>query len=125
MGLEFNNETCSGCKACELVCSLQNLEVVNPSQALLTVYGKFPRPGKYFVDICDQCGECANACPQDAIVLKKSTYRINRKKCDACMACVDACPKKLVIVADDGLPYKCINCKQCAEVCPRDALTFN
>jgi len=106
MGLEFNNETCSGCKACELVCSLQNLKVINPSKAFLTVYGKFPVPGKYFVDICDQCGECAKACPQDAIQLKGETYRIDRKKCDACLKCVDACPKNLVTVADDGLPYK-------------------
>lgn len=125
MGLEFNNETCSGCKACELVCSLQNLQVINPSKALLTVYGKFPVPGKYFVELCDQCGDCAEACPQDAIQLKKYTYRIDRKKCDGCMECVDACPKNVMSVSDDGLPYKCINCRQCAEVCPRDALTFH
>ena len=125
MGLAYNNETCSGCKACELVCSLQNLKVVNPSQALLTVYGKFPVPGKYYANICDQCGDCAVACPEDAIILKGMTYRIDRKKCTACMDCVDACPKHVVKISDDGLPYKCINCRQCADVCPRDALTFN
>ena len=59
--------------------------MINPSKALLTVYGKFPVPGKYFVEICDQCGDCARACPQDAIQLKGSTYRIDRKKCDACL----------------------------------------
>jgi anaerobic carbon-monoxide dehydrogenase iron sulfur subunit len=125
MGLSFNSETCSGCKACELVCSLQNLQVINPSKAFLTVKGKFPVPGKYFVDICDQCGDCAKACPRDAIKLKGSTYRIDRKKCDACLECVDACLKNLVTVSDDGLPYKCIDCRQCAKVCPRDALTFH
>ena len=123
MGLEFNNETCSGCKACELVCSLQNLKKVNPSKALLNVYGKFPVPGKYFVDICDQCGECAKACPKDAITLKGSTYRINRKVCDNCLECVAVCPVNVIKVDDDGTPYKCINCKQCAEVCPRDVAT--
>lgn len=124
MGLEFNNDTCSGCKACELVCSLQNLKVVNPSKALLTVHGKFPVPGKYFVDICDQCGECARACPRDAIQLRKGAYRIDRNLCDACLACVDACPLHLVKVSDNGLPYKCIHCGQCVKVCPRDALRF-
>ncbi|SMC64779.1 Fe-S-cluster-containing hydrogenase component 2 [Desulfocicer vacuolatum DSM 3385] len=124
MGLIFNNETCSGCKACELVCTLQNLKEINPSKAMLHVYGKFPDPGKYYVDICDQCGACAEACPQDAIELKGQTYRINKDKCDKCMACVPACPVNLVKVDDDGYPYKCINCKQCVTVCPRDALTF-
>ncbi len=124
MGLKFNNETCSGCKACELVCTLQNLKEINPSRALLNVHGKFPVPGKYFVDICNQCGDCAKACPLGAIELKGQTYRINKSKCDKCMACVAACPVSLVKVDDEGFPYKCINCKQCVSVCPRDALTF-
>ena len=125
MGLSFRQETCSGCKACELVCSLQNLNVVNPSKALLGVHGKFPVPGKYTMDLCDQCGDCAAACPNEAITLKAGAYGIDRDRCDGCMACVDACPRHLVKIGDDNLPYKCINCRQCVEVCPRDALSFN
>jgi len=124
MGLQFNNETCSGCKACTLVCALQNLNIINPSKACLNVYGKFPAPGKYFVDICDQCGTCAEVCPQEAIKLKAGAYRIDRSLCDNCLICVDACPVHVIKVDDKNNPHKCINCKQCAEVCPRDALTF-
>lgn len=82
-------------------------------------------PGKYFVDICSQCGACAEACTKGAIRLKGATYRIDRKRCDNCLECLAACPVHLIKVDDDGTPYKCINCKQCAEVCPRDALTFS
>jgi anaerobic carbon-monoxide dehydrogenase iron sulfur subunit len=125
MRLSFNHETCSGCRTCELVCSLQNLKIINPSKAMLRVTAQFPEPGRYDVHICDQCGECADACPTGAIHLVKGTWRIDMKKCDGCLACVPACPNDVVKVDDDGMPYKCINCRQCVEVCPRDALSLN
>lgn len=124
MHLVFNSDTCSGCKACELVCTLQNFKEINPAKARLHVHGEFPAPGKYVMDLCDQCGACAEACPLDAIVLKGSTYRIKPDLCDHCMACVPACPNNVMKVDDEGLPYKCINCRQCVEICPRDALSM-
>jgi Fe-S-cluster-containing hydrogenase component 2 len=125
MTLSFNYETCSGCRTCELVCSLQNMKIINPSKAMLRVTAQFPEPGRYDVKICNQCGECAEACPTGAIHRVKGTWRIDMKKCDGCLACVSACPEGVMMVNDDGMPYKCINCRQCVEVCPRDALSFN
>lgn len=124
MGLKFIDDRCSGCRACELICTLQNFKVVNPVKAMLRVRGEFPVPGKFIVDVCDQCGECANACPNEAIILKGGAYRIIKENCDQCMACVDACRLKLVKVDNSGFPYKCVNCKQCVTICPRDALVF-
>jgi ferredoxin len=107
------------------VCSLQNFKLINPSKAMLRVTAQFPEPGRYDVKICNQCGECAEACPTGAIHLVKGTWRIDMKKCDGCLACVSVCPENVMMVNDDGMPYKCINCRQCADVCPRDALSFN
>ena len=124
MRLSHNSETCSGCKACQLVCALQNLKEINPAKAALNVRGRFPAPGRYYADLCTQCGECAKACPAEAIALKAGAYRISRKNCDRCLACVDSCPAGLIKVTEEGYPYKCINCRQCVEICPRDALAL-
>jgi pyruvate formate lyase activating enzyme len=39
---------------------------------------------------CQQCFQCASACPQDAIL--KQGYRIDHQRCTLCLACVEACP---------------------------------
>ncbi|NYB74154.1 4Fe-4S binding protein [Sedimentibacter hydroxybenzoicus DSM 7310] len=125
MTLRFENETCSGCKACQLVCTLHNFKEINPSKAMLNVHGRFPAPGKYHVDVCNQCGECAEACPAEAIKFKDGTYIIDYDICIECLICVDACPTNVMKVnKEDNTPYKCNNCRQCVEICPRDALIF-
>jgi len=92
---------------------------------MLNVYGKFPDPGKYYVDYCNQCGECAKACPVGAIKLLGNTYIIDKEQCIGCLVCVDVCPSKVMKVNnEDNTPYKCNDCKQCVEVCPRNALIF-
>ena len=121
MPLYFNSETCSGCKACQLVCALFNFKESNPNKALLNTYGKFPIPGKYYVDYCDQCGKCAVVCPVDAIREENGVYSINEKQCVVCGVCVNECPKKVMRIFDNLL-RKCTDCGECAALCPRDAL---
>jgi len=41
---------------------------------------------------CEGCGECAQACPGDAIDLVDGRVTIDRARCDLCMDCVEACP---------------------------------
>jgi pyruvate formate lyase activating enzyme len=41
---------------------------------------------------CEGCGECAQACPREAIHLVEGLATIDRAKCDLCMDCVEACP---------------------------------
>ena len=125
MTLKFNPETCSGCEACQLVCTLHNFKETNPWKAMLRVSGKFPVPGKYHVDVCNQCGECAKVCPVDAISLTGDTYFIDYDLCISCFACVDACPSNVMMVdKEKDIPYKCNDCQQCVEICPRGALSF-
>lgn len=122
MPLQFNNETCSGCKTCSLVCTLSKFKISTPSLAFLNVYGKFPAPGKYYVDYCDQCGKCAEVCPAGAIEATNGIYIIDPEACIGCQLCLDACPYHVMRFVD-GIAQKCNDCGQCAEICPRNALS--
>jgi len=115
---------CSGCSTCRLACALENHRRVNPALAVLRIEGRFPAPGDYRIHLCDQCGQCAEVCPVDAIQPDEAgVYRIDEDLCTSCMECLDACPYH-VIVEDrrTGMPLKCTLCGACAESCPRDAL---
>jgi Fe-S-cluster-containing hydrogenase component 2 len=124
MPLNYNNETCSGCKACQLICALYNFSESNPSKALLNIFGKFPAPGKYYAELCTQCGACADVCPVDAICNEDGIYTISAEDCVSCGICVDACPQKVIRLIDN-LPHKCTECGECATICPRDAIIFS
>ncbi|MGE5674830.1 MAG: 4Fe-4S dicluster domain-containing protein [Mycobacterium leprae] len=125
MKLALDAGKCSGCRACELVCALENFGVLNPKKAALRVTGHFPVPGRYTLEICDQCGDCAQACPTECIQQdEKGAYVIDRENCIACGACVDACPKGVMYLHDDfdGVPIKCNLCGKCVEFCPQACL---
>ena len=100
MQLTAIHTNCSGCGVCRQVCALENFREVNPAKALLRVEGRFPSPGDYRVHVCDQCGACADACPDEAIA----------KRPDG------------IVVIDDAL---CSGCQTCIEACPYDAIDFD
>jgi len=125
MKLALAAEKCSGCRACELVCALDNWQVLNPKKAALRVHGDFPTVGRYTVAFCDQCGDCARVCPTGCIVQdEKGAWLIKADECIACGACVTECPHGVMYLHDDqnGVPIKCTLCGKCLEFCPTGAL---
>jgi dissimilatory sulfite reductase (desulfoviridin) alpha/beta subunit len=68
--------------ACPNACSQPQIQDVGVSAHAV--------PGR--IDRCTGCGECARACPDDAVEVEDDLARIDRERCIGCGLCVRACP---------------------------------
>lgn len=90
---------------------------------------------------CIGFGDCAAACPQDAICIENGIAHVDTRKCIGCGLCTKACPKGLIELMDDvdrvlvtcnntqkgaiaksNCSNACIGCKKCEKVCEHDAI---
>ena len=114
---------CSGCRKCEIACSLSHEKRIWPEASRIRVFMLVP--GAEFPHFCTQCGDypCVEACPVKALSISKKTgaVLVNRKKCTACGICIDKCPgriphlhptEKYVIICD-----LCKGDPKCVKVC--------
>ena len=125
MELRTIHENCSGCSICRLACAIENFQEVNPSKSLLRIEARFPAPGDYRIHVCDQCGECADNCPEDAIQLQDGVFLVDQDACTGCMICIAVCPHDVMFEQKlSDVPVKCVLCGECARTCPRDAIVL-
>lgn len=123
MQLQALHDNCSGCRTCLVVCALENFREINPFKSALRIQGLFPGPGKYHIHICDQCGQCAEVCPVEAIRFENGFYRVHEEECTQCMLCVEECPNGVMNFHQDfSAPFKCTLCGACVDACPCGAL---
>ncbi len=92
---------------------------------------------------CIGLGECAQACPFDAIRMVDSFPVVDPDKCVSCGTCVKTCPKQVIVLQslkarvyvpcstkDLGKNVKkvcevgCISCQICVKKCPADAVAL-
>jgi len=126
-------ERCSGCRLCELACSLEKFGVLNPKKAALRVISIYPQPVVRMPVFCRQCKspKCMANCPSEAIRINDGSgvVIIDKERCSACYNCVVSCPFGAIFVHPEvDEPIKCDLCGQqypkCVEVCPTKALVF-
>jgi heterodisulfide reductase subunit A len=43
--------------------------------------------------LCDGCGDCAEVCPEKAVVIQNQVPEINEVLCSGCGTCIPACPR--------------------------------
>jgi Fe-S-cluster-containing hydrogenase component 2 len=114
---------CTGCKTCQLVCSLRHFKEHNPKKSAIGIRGEFPAPGRYRISLCTQCEKCIRVCPEDAISNQDGIIRIDADKCTYCLACVEACPFGAIFTHRDfSVPFICDVCGDCVDICPTKAL---
>lgn len=126
MHLHADSTRCSGCRACQLACSLHLFGENNPRKSALAIVPHFPDPGTFEVRTCTQCGSCEDVCPTGAIQQdEQGAYYIEPDECTACMACEEVCPEQVIFIHPDrDAPFKCDACGECLAVCGMDVLTL-
>jgi Fe-S-cluster-containing hydrogenase component 2 len=123
--LEFitYDERCSGCRACLLACSIANFREITTARAALRIEARFPAPGIYGIHLCDNCGECAEACPEEAIQRNGEVLVLLEEDCSGCGECIQICPNDVLRPNPvTSRPILCTGCGECARICPRDAI---
>ncbi len=114
---------CSGCRRCEIACSLHHEGKIWPEASMIRVFMLVP--GVEVPHLCAQCQDypCVHACPVEALSVDEKTgaVLVDQEKCTSCGLCIDACPgkvphlhptKRYAVICD-----LCRGDPQCAKVC--------
>jgi carbon-monoxide dehydrogenase iron sulfur subunit len=130
--LVIDYEKCTGCRNCEMACSVSHAQASNPAKSAVRVV-KGQREGLSVPIICQQCEKpaCAAICPVEALCRDPDTGAVivDRDLCVGCQMCVVACPFGAVVLdRDRRQAIKCDLCggaePWCVRFCQPGALTF-
>lgn len=122
---------CTGCRQCEIACSLKHAGVSNPTRSRIRVINWENR--EIFLPVsCQHCEDppCMAACPKEAIYREDvlNSVAIDFERCVGCGTCVYACPYGAMgFDSDRGRARKCNLCAGdpvCVRFCEPGALSF-
>jgi len=122
---------CTGCRLCELVCSVKNEGIANPYLARIHVV-KWEFECFEIPMLCRQCDVpfCTAVCPVNAIYKDEDLGRVvvDYDRCVGCRMCVLACPFGSVKYDAKGQKVaKCQLCDgdpTCVKFCDTQALQY-
>ena len=127
----IDQKACTGCRQCELVCSVKHTGTANPARSRIYTV-RYEAEGFYLPMFCQQCidAPCAVVCPKGAITIDKAggQVNINYDLCIGCKMCVMACPFGAMGVDEqEGRVMKCDLCDgdpYCVKFCEARALEY-
>lgn len=129
--LFLNPELCTGCRTCEMVCSLDKEGECNPAKSRIKVLTLL-KDGIDIPAFCQHCeyAPCLDVCPINAVKRNRETgaVEINSEVCIGCRACMLVCPYgALRLDLNRRVMVKCDLCggdPKCARFCITKALTY-
>ncbi len=131
--LVTNSKVCTGCRTCEIVCSLTHEGEINPQKSRIRVLQKEGR-GLDVPVVCQQCSFtiCRTVCPAKAISRNGATgaMEIDPEKCTGCEVCVYACFFGAIRIRREGSRRKVFVCDlcggdpMCAKLCDTGAVAY-
>ena len=114
MMIVVDHAKCTGCRLCEMACSVKHTGGNNPSRSRIHVI-KWPMEGFELPMLCQQCEQapCIAVCPKDALYRDPVVSRVtlDYDLCIGCRMCVTACPFGGMGV--DTTDRRVIKCDQC------------
>jgi len=129
--IAVNEEKCTGCRICELVCSVENEGVYNPELSRIIKLAD-GLPENLSTVVCQQCPDapCIESCMSGAMYKDKKTGQTkhDKDKCVGCWMCIMTCPfGALTREKENKIVLKCDLCPDrdipaCVEACPTKAL---
>jgi carbon-monoxide dehydrogenase iron sulfur subunit len=132
MRISVDVNKCTGCRTCEIVCSMVKNGLINRRRARIRVH-RDEMTGLDMPVFCIQCTDaaCMQACPNSALSQDdvSGIIRVDAEECTGCGQCADACPiGAIVIDRDTEVPLICDLCggePQCVAWCPGGALILS
>ena len=129
--LMIDHEKCTGCRQCEMVCSVFHNGASNPSRSRIKVV-KWEHVGFYLPMTCQNCEKpfCVEVCPTKACHkdLENQRVMIDRDKCIGCKTCIVACPFGAPLYDKvERISIKCDYCDgdpQCVRFCEARAIGY-
>lgn len=129
--IRTNKEACTGCRICEIVCSLSHERVINPEEARIYIRRRYEE-SLYIPYVCQNCTDpdCVAVCPTSALAQDPETGVIlaDQDLCTGCELCVQACPYDAIRYNEEAARILvCDHCggkPLCVEFCATQALQF-
>ena len=129
--LAIDATKCTGCRICEMVCSVKKEGVVNPSRARIQII-KWELVSFDMPMVCQQCQDapCATVCPVNALSRDVASGIVNHNEdiCIGCKSCVAVCPfGAMGIDIKKDKVIKCDLCQgdpTCVKFCDTGAIQY-
>jgi len=124
-------EKCTGCRLCEVYCSLEKTGTCNPARSRVRVIS-WEEHGLHVPSMCQHCEDapCILVCPVKAISKDRDSgmVRTDPKVCIGCKICLMTCPFGAPSI--DPVELKVTRCDLCdgnpvcASICSTRALSY-